>query len=39
VLDRTGKVRWIFTSPYYRQLPRSDQLIVAVHDVTNAAQP
>jgi peroxiredoxin len=39
VLDRAGKVRWIFTSPYYRQLPRSDQLIVAVHDVTSSAQP
>jgi len=39
VLDRAGKVRWIFTSPYYRQLPRSDDLIAAVHDVTNSAQP
>jgi len=39
VLDHAGKVRWIFTSPYYRQLPRSDDLIAAVHDVTNSAQP
>ena len=39
VLDHAGKVRWIFTSPYYRQLPRSDDLIAAVHYVTNSAQP
>jgi len=39
VLDRAGKVRWIFTSPYYRQLPRSDDLIAAVDEVTNSAQP
>jgi peroxiredoxin len=39
VLDRAGKVRWIFTSPYYRQLPRSSDLIRAVHDVTNSARP
>ena len=39
VLDSSGKVRWIFTSPYYRQLPRSGDLIAAVHEVTNSAQP
>jgi len=39
VLDRAGKVRWIFTSPYYRQLPRSNDLIAAVHEVTSSAQP
>jgi peroxiredoxin len=39
VLDRAGKVRWVFTSPYYRQLPRSGDLIAAVHEVTNSAQP
>jgi peroxiredoxin len=39
VLDRAGRVRWIFTSPYYRQLPRSDDLIAAVRAVTNSAQP
>jgi peroxiredoxin len=39
VLDPAGTVRWIFTSPYYRQLPRSDDLIAAVDEVTNSAQP
>jgi len=34
VVDGDGVVRWIFTSPYYRQLPRSDDLIAAVRAVT-----
>ena len=34
VVDSSGKIRWIFTSPYYRQLPRSDDLIAAVRSVT-----
>jgi peroxiredoxin len=30
LLDSGGKVRWIFASPYYRQLPSSGDLIAAV---------
>jgi peroxiredoxin len=37
VVDAGGTVRWIFTSPYYRQLPRSDDLIAAAHAVTNSS--
>lgn len=37
VLDSTGKIRWIFTSPYYRELPRPDELIAAVRSVTDSA--
>ncbi|HXW85162.1 MAG TPA: peroxiredoxin family protein [Candidatus Binataceae bacterium] len=29
VVDRTGIIRWIFTSPYYRELPRSETLAAA----------
>ncbi|MGB9380659.1 redoxin domain-containing protein, partial [Candidatus Binatus sp.] len=29
ILDRNGVVRWIFTSPYYRELPRADTLLDA----------
>ncbi len=36
IVDSSGTVRWIFTSPYYRQLPRSDDLIAAVQAVTNS---
>jgi peroxiredoxin len=33
ILDRDGVVRWIFTSPYYRQLPRPDTLLDAAKSV------
>lgn len=33
VLDRNGFVRWIFTSPYYRELPRPDTLLDAAKSV------
>ena len=33
VVDRDGVVRWIFTSPYYRELPRSDTLLGAAKSV------
>ena len=36
VVDGAGKIRWIFTSPYYRQLPPSDELIAAVRSVTES---
>ena len=29
IVDRDGVVRWIFTSPYYRELPRPDTLLDA----------
>ncbi|MGO9603325.1 MAG: redoxin domain-containing protein [Candidatus Binataceae bacterium] len=38
VVDGDGVVRWIFTSPYYRQLPRSDDLVAAVCSVTDSAR-
>jgi len=34
VIDSTGTVRWIFTSPYYRILPRASDLLGAVRQVT-----
>lgn len=36
VLDRNGIVRWIFTSPYYRELPRPDALLDAAKAVTSS---
>ena len=33
ILDRDGVVRWIFTSPYYRELPRPDTLLDAAKSV------
>ena len=37
VVDANGRVRWIFTSPFYRQLPTKDELIAAVQGVTNSS--
>ena len=34
LVDRNGVVRWIFTSPYYRELPRPDALLDAAKAVT-----
>ena len=36
IVDRSGIVRWIFTSPYYRQLPPRDELIAAVRSVIDS---
>jgi peroxiredoxin len=33
VVDRKGVVRWIFTSPYYRELPRPNTLLDAAKSV------
>jgi peroxiredoxin len=33
IADRSGVVRWIFTSPYYRELPRPDTLLDAAKSV------
>ncbi len=33
IVDRNGVVRWIFTSPYYREMPRPDTLIDAGNSV------
>ena len=33
ILDRDGVVRWIFTSPYYRELPRPDTLLDAAKSI------
>jgi alkyl hydroperoxide reductase subunit AhpC len=33
IVDRNGVVRWIFTSPYYRELPRPDTLLDAAKSV------
>jgi peroxiredoxin len=38
IVDREGVVRWIFTSPYYRELPRPDALLDAAKAVI-AAEP
>jgi len=41
IVDRNGVVRWIFTSPYYRELPRPDTLLDAAKSViaTPTASP
>jgi peroxiredoxin len=39
IVDRNGVVRWIFTSPYYRQLPRPDTLFHAAQAVIAAESP
>jgi peroxiredoxin len=36
VLDSTGKIRWVFASPYYRELPPPEELIAAVRSVTDS---
>ncbi len=36
ILDRSGVVRWIFTSPYYRELPRPQTLLDAAKSVIAA---
>lgn len=33
IVDRDGVVRWIFTAPYYRELPRPDALLKAATPV------
>jgi peroxiredoxin len=33
VVDRNGVVRWIFTSPYYRELPRPDAILDATKSI------
>jgi len=33
IVDRNGVVRWIFTSPYYRELPRPDALLDAAKSI------
>jgi len=35
VVDSAGKIRWVFSSPYYRELPRPDELVAAVRSVTD----
>jgi len=35
VVDSAGKIRWIFASPYYRELPPSEELFAAVRSVTD----
>ena len=34
VVDGAGTIRWIYTSPYYRILPRTSDLMAAVRSVT-----
>jgi peroxiredoxin len=36
IVDRNGIVRWIFTSPYYRELPREDTVLDAAKSVIDA---
>ncbi len=31
LVDRSGQVRWIFTSPYYREQPPPQKILGAVH--------
>ena len=33
ILDRNGVVRWTFTSPYYRELPRPDTILDAAKSI------
>ncbi len=37
VMDSGGTVRWIFTSPFYRQLPTSAELVAAAKAAANSA--
>jgi peroxiredoxin len=37
IVDRDGVVQWIYTSPYYRQLPRPDDLLAAASAVSSRA--
>jgi peroxiredoxin len=39
VVDRAGVVQWIFTSPYYRELPRPETLLDAAKSVIAGAPP
>ena len=34
ILDRNGVVRWTFTSPYYRELPRPDTILDAAKSIS-----
>ena len=34
IVDSTGVIRWIYTSPYYRQLPSRQELISAAQSIT-----
>jgi peroxiredoxin len=36
ILDRAGVVRWLFTSTYYRELPRPAELLAAARSVVNS---
>jgi peroxiredoxin len=38
IVDRDGIVRWIFTSPYYRELPRPETLLDAAKSVIASQQ-
>jgi len=38
VVDRNGVVRWIFTSTYYRELPRPDTLLDAANSLIAATR-
>jgi len=38
IVDRNGVVRWIFISPYYRELPRPDTLLDAAKAVIAATR-
>jgi peroxiredoxin len=37
IVDHSGVVRWIYTSPYYRELPKPDDLLKAGSAVANGA--
>jgi peroxiredoxin len=39
VLDRNGIVRWIFISPYYREMPPPDTLLEAAKSVIARQSP
>jgi peroxiredoxin len=39
VVDRNGVVRWIFTSPYYREMPPADTLLDAAKSVIARQSP
>jgi peroxiredoxin len=39
VVDRNGVVRWIFTSPYYREMPPPDTLLDAAKSVIARQSP
>lgn len=39
LVDREGIVRWIFTSPYYREMPSTEKILAAAPLVSKSGKP